>query len=336
VVYHTVVTTFRALLVTKDATKESAGFVDLDRALLPPGEVLIRISHSCLNYKDGLAVSGKPGVIRNYPMVAGIDFAGVVEESLVDEFCPGEEVIVTGCGTSETMWGGYAEYARIDAKYVVPLPASLTREQAMAIGTAGFTAMQAVMALEQHGLSVRAAQREVLVTGASGGVGSVAIAILSALGYRVAASTGRASLHEYLRSLGATSIIDRAELSAPSKRPLDSERWAAAIDSVGGDTLAGVLRSVEARGSVAACGLAGGAQLHTTVFPFILRGVNLLGIDSPKVDKAGRLAIWRRLATDLPFDKLAAMTEVRPLADVFEQGAAILAGNVRGRVVFTI
>lgn len=324
------VTTFRAVLVTQT----SASIEEIDRAQLPPGEVLVRIDYSSLNYKDGLAVTGKPGVIRAYPMVPGVDFAGTVEESASAEFKPGDSVVITGCGTSETMWGGYSELARLDAKYIVPLPKNMTLVQAMGIGTAGFTAMQAVIALEHQGL--KPGGREVLVTGAAGGVGSTAVAILAKLGYKVAASTGRPEQHDYLRSLGAATIIDRTELAAPSKRPLESERWAAAIDSVGGDTLAAVLRTLESRGSVAACGLAGGAALNTTVFPFILRGVNLLGIDSPKVDKTGRLEIWSRLATDLPLDKLDAMIQVRPLAEVFTAGEEILAGKVRGRIVIQI
>lgn len=325
-----VVTSFRAVVVTQT----SASIEEIDRAQLPPGEVLVRVTYSSLNYKDGLAVTGKPGVIRTYPMVPGIDFAGTVEESSSPEFRPGDPVVVTGCGTSETMWGGYAELARLDAKYIVPLPQGITLRQAMGIGTAGFTAMQAVLALEKHGLAPGG--REVLVTGAAGGVGSAAIAILAHLGYNVAASTGRAEHQEYLRSLGAATILDRAAVAAPSKRPLESERWAAAIDSVGGDTLAAVLRSMASRGSVAVCGLAGGAELRTTVFPFILRGVNLLGIDSPKVDKAGRLEIWSRLARDLPLAKLDAMIQVRPLEEVFAAGEEILAGKIRGRVVIQI
>jgi acrylyl-CoA reductase (NADPH) len=328
--YDTAVATFRAVFVTQT----SAAITDLERDQLPSGEVLVRVAYSSLNYKDGLAVTGKPGVIRSYPMVPGIDFAGIVEESTSEEFAAGDEVVITGCGTGETIWGGYAEFARLDAKNIVPLPRGMTLVQAMGIGTAGFTAMQSVIELERHGL--KPGGREVLVTGAAGGVGSTAVAILAKLGYKVAASTGRPEQHDYLRSLGAASIIDRAELSAPSKRPLESERWAAAIDSVGGDTLSGVLRSVETRGSVAACGLAGGSALNTTVFPFILRGVRLLGIDSPKVDKAGRLEIWSRLATDLPLDKLDVMIEIRPLSEIFVLGEQILAGKIKGRVVVDV
>jgi acrylyl-CoA reductase (NADPH) len=324
------VTTFRAVLITQDSQQ----LTQVDRSQLPAGEVLVRVQYSSLNYKDGLAVTGKPGVIRTYPMVPGIDFAGVVEESSSAEFKPGDEVVVTGCGTGETTWGGYAEYARLDAKNIVPLAKGMTLKQAMAIGTAGFTAMQSVIALERHGL--KPGGREVLVTGAAGGVGSTAVAILAKLGYKVAASTGRPEQHEYLKSLGATTIVDRAELAVTSKKPIESERWAAAIDSVGGDTLATALRTVEAHGSVAACGLAGGMVLNTTVIPFILRGVTLIGIDSPKVDKAGRLEIWSRLGTDLPLEKLDAMTQVRPLAEVFAAGEEILAGKIRGRLVIEI
>jgi len=272
------VTTFTAILVTQDDGKTSASIQKLERAALPPGEVLVRIAYSSLNYKDGLAVTGRPGVIRNFPMVPGVDFAGTVEESSSAEFKPGEKVVVTGCGTSETMWGGYAQLARLNAEHIVPLPKGMTLVQAMGIGTAGFTAMQSLLALEKHGL--KPGGREVLVTGAAGGVGSLTIALLANLGYKVVASTGRPELHHYLRSLGATDMLNRTTLAAPSKRPLDTERWAAAIDSVGGDTLAAILRSLAQHGSVAACGLAGGAALNTTVFPFILRGVNLLGIDS--------------------------------------------------------
>ncbi|MEP7351900.1 MAG: MDR family oxidoreductase [Acidobacteriota bacterium] len=323
------------MLVTQPDGKFAVDIQDMDRSMLAEGEVLVRVAYSSLNYKDGLAVTGKPGVIRNFPMVPGIDFAGVVEESSSDEFRAGDSVVITGCGTGETIWGGYSQYARLDAKCIVPLPQGMSLQQAMAIGTAGFTAMQSVMALEHHGLKPDSTG-EVLVTGAAGGVGSTAVAILAKLGYKVAASTGRPEYHDYLRDLGATSILDRAELQAPSKRPLDSERWAAAIDSVGGDTLAAVLRSVFAHGSVAACGLAGGAALNTTVFPFILRGVNLLGIDSPKVDKPGRLAIWSRLATDMPLDLLNEMTQVVPLKRVFDVGELIIAGKIRGRTVIDV
>ena len=327
-------TNFTAVLVTQSDGKNSASIQKLERTALPAGEVLVRIACSSLNYKDGLAVTGKPGVIRTFPMVPGIDFAGTVEESTSPEFQPGDRVVVTGCGTSETMWGGYAQLARLNAEHIVPLPRGMTLEQAMAIGTAGFTAMQSLIALEKHGL--KPGGPEVLVTGASGGVGSMSVAILANLGYKVAASTGRAEHHDYLRSLGAAEILDRTALAAPSKRPLETERWAAAIDSVGGDALAAILRSLAIHGSVAACGLAGGAALNTTVYPFILRGVNLLGIDSSKATKAQRLEIWSRLARDLPMKLVDSMMATAPLAKVFELGEKILAGQIRGRTVIDV
>ena len=326
--------TFKAVLATQDDGKFHASIQQLDRESLPPGEVTIRVKYSTLNYKDGLAVTGKPGVIRKFPMVPGIDLAGVVEESSSPEWKPGDEVVVTGFGLSETLWGGYAELARLDARLLVPLPKALTPKQAMAIGTAGFTAMQCVIALEQH--AVEPDTGDVLVTGAAGGVGSIAVAILAKLGYRVFASTGRAQLGDYLRSLGAAEIVDRAALSAPSQRPMESERWAGAVDSVGGDTLAAIIRTLRARGSVASCGLAGGTALHTTVLPFILRSVNLLGINSVFVSREERLEIWERLARDLPLTLLDQMTEEAPLENIFELGEQILAGKIRGRTVIRI
>ncbi len=295
---------------------------------------MIRVAYSSLNYKDGLAVTGKPGVVRSWPMVPGIDIAGVVGETSCLDFLPGDEVVVTGCGTSETFWGGYAQKARIPAGFVVKLPAGITLQQAMGVGTAGFTAMQCVMALEARG--IKPGGREVCVTGAAGGVGSVAVAILANLGYRVVASTGRAELHEYLMALGAAEIIDRAVLAAPSKKPMESERWGGAVDSVGGDTLAGLLRTMAVGTSVAACGLAGGAALHTTVLPFILRGVNLLGIDSVRASAAVRRAVWNRLSRDLPLSTLDRIISVRPLSEVLSLGEDILAGRTRGRVVIDV
>jgi acrylyl-CoA reductase (NADPH) len=326
--------TFKALLATQDAGKFHASIQQLDRELLPPGEVTIRVKYSSLNYKDGLAVTGKPGVIRKFPMVPGVDLAGVVEESSSPEWKPGDEVVVTGFGLSETQWGGYAELARLDARLLVPLPKGLTLKQAMAIGTAGFTAMQCVIALEQHGVKPDAG--DVLVTGAAGGVGSIAVAILAKLGHRVFASTGRPQLGDYLRSLGAAEIVDRAAIAAPSQRLMESERWAGAIDSVGGDTLAAIIRALRARGSVASCGLAGGAALNTTVLPFILRGVNLLGINSVYVSREERLEVWERLARDLPLGLLDQMIEEAPLERVFDLGEQILAGKIRGRTVIRI
>ena len=326
--------TFKALVATQDAGKFHASIQQLDMESLPPGEVTIRVKYSSLNYKDGLAVTGKPGVIRKFPMVPGIDLAGVVEESSLPEWKPGDEVVVTGFGLSETLWGGYSELARLDARLLVRLPTGLTLRQAMAIGTAGFTAMQCVLALEQH--AVKPATGDVLVTGAAGGVGSIAVAILAKLGYHVFGSTGRAQLGDYLRSLGAAEILDRAALAAPSQRPMESERWAGAVDSVGGETLAAIIRTLRGRGSVASCGLAGGAALNTTVLPFILRGVNLLGINSVYVSREERLEVWARLARDLPLQLLDQMTEEAPLEKIFELGEQILAGKIRGRTVIRI
>src|SRR5579862_958031 len=302
---------FRALIANQQDGKFQASIQEIDRNALPPGEVLVRVAYSSLNYKDGLAVTGKPGVIRRFPMVPGVDFAGTVEESSAAGFNPGDEVVVTGCGTSEIFWGGYAQYARLDQDFIVPLPQGMTLKQAMGIGTAGFTAMQSVMELERHGL--KPGGRDVVVTGAAGGVGSVAIAILAKLGYKVIASSGRPQLEFYLRGLGASEIVGREVLSAPSKRPLETERWAAAIDNVGGDTLAGLLRTMAIGASIASCGLAGGAALNTTVFPFILRGVNLLGIDSARVPNPRRREIWARLKSDLPMDVLENIMVVAPL-----------------------
>ncbi len=325
--------TFKAVFAEQIEGKPRVSIQQIDRASLPDSDVLVRVRYSDLNYKDGLAVTGRPGVIRKYPMIPGVDLAGVVEESSSPDWKPGDEVVVTGFGLSETVWGGYAELARMKAEWLVSLPNGLTLKQSMAIGTAGFTAMQCVIALERHGL---AAGSEVLVTGAAGGVGSIAVAILAKLGYRVAASTGRAELGDYLRSLGASEIVDRSTLTAPSKRPMESERWAGAVDSVGGDTLAAIVRSLVANGSVAACGVAGGAALNTTVFPFILRGVNLLGINSVYVSHSDRLLIWERLARDLPLPLLDSMTQEAPLEAVFDLGEKILAGAVRGRTVIRI
>jgi acrylyl-CoA reductase (NADPH) len=324
----------KAVLATQTDGKVSVAIQDVPLDQLPSGEVLVRVAYSSLNYKDGLAVTGRPGVIRKFPMVAGIDFAGTVEESSSTEFRAGDRVALTGAGASETLWGGYAEYARWNAEHLVKLPAGISHAQSMAIGTAGFTAMQSVIALERHGL--KPGGREVLVTGAAGGVGSVAVAILGKLGYRVAASTGRPELGEYLRGLGASEVVDRNSITAASERGLEKERWSGAIDSVGGTTLAGILPAMVSGASVASCGLAGGAAFSATVLPFILRGVNLLGINSVKVARAERLEIWERLSKDLPLDLLDNMTQVAPLEGVFELGEQILAGKIRGRVVIDV
>jgi acrylyl-CoA reductase (NADPH) len=325
---------FKALIATQEDGKFQASIQEIEASALPPGEVLVRVAYSSLNYKDGLAVTGRPGVIRKFPMVPGVDFAGTVVESASESFRAGDEVVVTGCRTSETLWGGYAQYARLNAENMVPLPPGISLQQAMAVGTAGFTAMQAVMELERHGL--KPGGREVVVTGAAGGVGSVAIAILARLGYQAVASSGRAEMQDYLKSLGASEVIGREVLGTPSKRPLETERWAAGIDNVGGETLAGILRTTAVHGSVASCGLAGGSALSTTVFPFILRGVNLLGIDSVRVGNAERREIWSRLKRDLPLPLLDRMTTVEPLGKLFELGELIFAGKTRGRVVIDV
>jgi acrylyl-CoA reductase (NADPH) len=325
---------FKALLATQVDGKFQASFQQLNQTDLPPGDLLIRVKYSSLNYKDGLAVTGKPGVIRKFPMVPGIDLAGIVEESTANGFKAGNEVAVTGGGLSESLWGGYSELARVPSGIAVCLPQGISLKQSMAIGTAGFTAMQCVIALQKYG--VHPDSGDVVVTGAAGGVGSVAVAILGKLGYRVFASTGRAELGDYLRSLGAAEILDRATLSAPSKRPMESERWAGSVDTVGGDTLAGVIRSLKSNGSVAACGLAGGIALNTTVFPFILRGVNLLGINSVSVTPAERHEVWGRLSRDLPLNILDSMTSEAPLDQIFTLGEQILQGAVRGRTVIKI
>ena len=301
---------------------------------LPAGDVTVRVAYSTLNYKDGLAVTGKAKIARRYPMVCGIDLAGTVEESSSPDYKPGDEVVITGWGLGESHWGGYAQKARVKSDWLIPLPKEFSLKQAMAIGTAGFTSILSVMALEQ--LGVKPGEHEVIVTGAAGGVGSVAVALLAKLGYKVAASTGRPELADYLESLGATSVVERATLAQPSNRPLDAERWAGGIDSVGGETLASVLRATRYGGSVAACGLAGGATLPASVYPFILRGVNLLGIDSVMCPKPKRLEGWRRLARDLEIEKLDAMTVVEPMSKVPQLAQEILEGKVRGRVVVDV
>jgi acrylyl-CoA reductase (NADPH) len=331
--------TFKALLATRENGTFAARIQQISKDQLPPGEVLVRVRYSSLNYKDGLAVTGKPGVIRSFPMVPGIDFAGTVEEATAPEFRSGDLVALTGAGAGETAWGGYAEYARWNAESLVALPPGMSLQQSMAIGTAGFTAMQSVIALEHLGLEPKGLTpnaREVLVTGAAGGVGSVAVAILAKLGYRVAASTGRAELGDYLRGLGAAEILPRESLTVASTKGLEKERWSAAIDSVGGTTLAGILPYMASNASIALCGLAGGAAFTSTVLPFILRGVNLLGINSVRVTRPQRLRIWERLSRDLPLGLLDAMTEVAPLERVFELGQRILDGKVRGRVVIDV
>ena len=326
--------TFKALLATQENGQFRATIQQISCDALPPGEVRVRVRYSSLNYKDGLTVGGRPGLIRKFPMIPGIDFAGTVEESSSPDFLPGDQVVLTGAGAGETIWGGYAELARWNAEFLAPLPKGMSLPQSMAIGTAGFTAMQCVKALESHGL--KPGGRPVVVTGAGGGVGSIAIAILGKLGYHVVASTGRPELGDYLRSLGATEIIGRNELSGTSGRPLDRERWDGAVDSVGGTTLAGILPSIVTNRAVALCGLTGGTAFTTTVMPFILRGVSLLGINSVNVTREERQQVWRRLSLDLPLDRLDAITQIEPLERVFDLGKQILEGKIRGRTVIDV
>ena len=325
---------FKVLLLEEKDGKVASRVAELAEDGLPAGDVTVAVEHSTLNYKDGLILQGLGRLVRQYPHVPGIDFAGRVASSSDPAWHAGDAVVLTGWRVGEAHWGGYAEKARVKGDWLVKLPKGLTTRQAMAIGTAGFTAMLAVMALEDHGLSPD--KGEVLVTGAAGGVGSVATAILARLGYRVAASTGRPETHDYLRKLGATSIVERASLEKPSGKPLEGERWAGCIDAVGGSTLAQVLGQLNYHASAAACGLAGGAKLETTVIPFLLRGVNLLGIDSVMCPKPRREQAWARLARDLPLDLLESMiTEVK-LDDLPRLGGEILAGKVRGRVVVNL
>jgi acrylyl-CoA reductase (NADPH) len=327
-------TTFKALRIDKGETGPSVRFVDFDTADLMDGDVTVRVTHSTVNYKDGLAITGKAPVVRRFPMIPGIDFAGIVESSSHPDFKPGDAVILDGWGVGETHLGGFAEMARVKGDWLVPRPAGLSAAQAMAIGTAGYTAMLAVLALERFGLSP--AKGPAVVTGAAGGVGSIGTALLAKRGWHVIASTGRTSEASYLERLGAAEIIDRAELAAPSTRPLGKERWAAGIDAVGSHTLANVLGQTKYNGAVAATGLAQGMDLPTSVAPFILRNVALLGIDSVMCPKPRRLEAWARLAQDLDADKLTAMTATIPFERVPEAAKAILAGEIRGRVVVEI
>ena len=329
---------FKAILLEQTDGEVSAAIAELEDSRLPafPGEggVTVSLEYSTLNYKDAMILNGLGRLVRAYPHVPGIDFAGTVAASAHPDYAPGDQVILTGWRVGELTWGGHAQKARVKGDWLVPLPDGLTSKRAMALGTAGFTAMLALMALEDHGLAPD--QGEVLVTGAAGGVGSVAVALLAALGYRVAASTGRAETNEYLRSLGAETIITRADLSAPPERPLESARWAGCIDAVGGTTLARVLAQTAWHGSVAAVGLAGGDTLETSVLPFLLRGVSLLGIDSNLCPGPRRRQAWARLAADLPMAKLDAMTREAALADLPRLADEILKGQVRGRLVVDV
>ncbi|MBB3180459.1 MDR family oxidoreductase [Variovorax sp. Sphag1AA] len=325
---------FKGLLLNKaDDGTTKAAVTDIDEAQLPEGEVLVEVVCSTVNYKDALAITGKSPVVRKFPMVPGIDFAGTVAESSDGRYKPGDAVLLNGWGVGETHWGGLARKARVKADWLVPIPSGLDARQAMAIGTAGYTAMLCVMALQDRGLTP--ASGPVLVTGANGGVGSIAIALLSRLGFEVHASTGRLAEADHLRRLGAREIIDRATLSEPGK-PLQKERWAGAVDSVGSHTLANVCASLRYGGTVAACGLAQGLDLPASVAPFILRGVTLAGIDSVYAPQARRLAAWQRLASELPKELLEANTETIKLDAVVDLAPRLLAGQVRGRVVVDV
>jgi acrylyl-CoA reductase (NADPH) len=325
---------FRALVLDHGDGKVNAGVQELDETSLPAGNVTVAVDYSTINYKDGLVVTGAGGLVKRYPHVPGIDFAGTVLASQHLGCKPGDAVVLTGWRVGEVQWGGLAQKARVNGDWLVPLPSGLSTRQAMAVGTAGFTAMLAVMALEAHGLKPESG--EVLVTGAAGGVGSVAVAILARRGYQVVASTGRAQTHDYLKSLGAGTVIDRTPFTEPPGRPLETERWAGCVDSVGGNTLARVLAQMKYGGSAAAVGLAGGAKLEHTVIPFLLRGVNLLGIDSVMCPRPRRIEAWQRICSDLPAASLAAMSVEIKLAEVQQFAPQILKGLVRGRVIVNV
>ena len=327
---------FKALVVNKDeeSGKTSAAVEEISVDQLPAGDVTVAVEFSTVNYKDGLCIGPGGGLVRQYPHVPGIDFAGTVEASDDDRYKPGDKVVLTGWRVGEVHWGGYAQKARVKGDWLVPLPNGLDTRQAMAVGTAGFTSMLAVMALEDHGLKV--GDGPVLVTGAAGGVGSVAVAILAALGHEVAGVTGRPETADYLKSLGASQIVARDEINETTKRPLEAETWAGCVDAVGGAMLARVLGQMKYGASVSAVGLAGGAGLPATVIPFLLRGVNLLGIDSVLQPYENRLRAWERIARDLPMDKLEAMVQPAGLGDLPKLGADILKGQVKGRVVVDV
>lgn len=326
---------FRALVLEEKDGKVSPSLRAVAEGDLPSGDVTVRIAYSDLNYKDGMVVKGLGRLVKKYPHVPGIDFSGVVESSQSARFKPGDEVILTGWRVGEVHWGGYAGKARVNSDWLVPLPQGLTLRQAMAVGTAGFTAMLAVMSLEEHGLRPRN-KGEVLVTGAAGGVGSIAVALLANLGFRVAAVTGREETHDYLRDLGATTILGRGEIQTPTKGPLGPERWSGAIDNVGGPSLGNLLASLCYWGSCASVGNAAGVKFEATVIPFLLRGINLLGIDSVTCPMDRRAAAWGRIARDLPLDKLDQMSREVSLEEVPTEAERILKGQIRGRTVIDV
>lgn len=324
---------FKGILIEKDESGYRAGFRDIDESQLPDGDVTVRVSHSTLNYKDGLAITGKGPVVRKFPMVPGIDLVGTVEDSSHPGYKPGDAVLLNGWGVGEGHWGGLAQKARLNGNWLVPLPASFTPQQAMSIGTAGYTAMLCVLALERHGVMPSAG--EILVTGAAGGVGSVATAVLTKLGYTVVAVSGRPEEADYLKGLGAKEVLDRSQFSSPGK-PLGKERWAGAVDVVGSHTLANVCATTKYRGVVTACGLAGGMDFPSSVAPFILRGVTLVGIDSVMCPTPDRLEAWRRLGCDLDIEKLGVISREIGLSEVMPFATKLLNGEVKGRVVVDV
>lgn len=324
---------FKGILIEKDESGYRAALKEIDDSQLPEGDVTVRVSHSTLNYKDGLAITGKGPVVRKFPMVPGIDLAGVVEDSSHPEFTPGDQVLLNGWGVGENHWGGLAQKARLKSEWLIPLPAQFSPQQAMAIGTAGYTAMLCVLALEQHG--VKPQDGEILVTGAAGGVGSVALAVLSKLGYTAVAVTGRPEDAEYLKSLGAAEVIERSLFSSPGK-PLGKERWAGAVDVVGSHVLANVCATTKYRGVVTACGLAGGMDFPASVAPFILRGVTLVGVDSVMCPRADRLVAWQRLSTDLDIEKLEKISRVVGLSEAIPLASKLMKGEVRGRIIVDV
>jgi len=324
---------FKGILIEKDDAGYRANLKDIDEAQLPEGDVTVRVSHSTLNYKDGLAITGKGPVVRRFPMVPGIDLVGTVESSTHADYQPGDSVLLNGWGVGEGHWGGLAQKARLKGDWLVPLPKQFSPVQAMAIGTAGYTAMLCVLALERHG--VKPEHGEIVVSGAAGGVGSVAIAVLAKLGYTVVAVSGRSEEADYLKRLGASEVLNRADFSSPGK-PLGKERWAGAVDVVGSHTLANICATTKYRGVVTACGLAGGMDFPATVAPFILRGVTLAGIDSVMCPRPDRLEAWRRLGIDLDIAKLEMIGNEIALADVIPTAAKLINGEVRGRVIVDV